>query len=76
MKSGGARVITFDMIADFNNTDIYLITIYDKSEQDTKSQNSYGDNTQEQLFNFALTLVITWINRILFLKLLEGQLQK
>ncbi|MCL2072803.1 MAG: Eco57I restriction-modification methylase domain-containing protein [Marinilabiliaceae bacterium] len=38
--------------------------------------NSYGDNTQEQLFNIALTLVITWINRILFLKLLEAQLQK
>jgi adenine-specific DNA-methyltransferase len=34
----------------------------------------YGDNKEEQTFNIALELVITWINRILFLKLLEGQL--
>jgi len=34
----------------------------------------YGNNKEEQLFNIALELVITWINRILFLKLLEGQL--
>jgi adenine-specific DNA-methyltransferase len=36
----------------------------------------YGSNKEEQLFNIALELVITWINRILFLKLLEGQLIK
>lgn len=34
----------------------------------------YGDTTQEQLFNVGLELVITWINRVLFLKLLEAQL--
>jgi hypothetical protein len=34
----------------------------------------YGSNTQERLFNVALELSITWINRILFLKLLEAQL--
>ncbi|HUX59000.1 MAG TPA: TaqI-like C-terminal specificity domain-containing protein [Bacteroidales bacterium] len=36
----------------------------------------YGNNKEEQLFNISLELVITWINRILFLKLLEGQLIK
>ncbi len=36
--------------------------------------NQYGSNTQERLFNVALELSITWINRILFLKLLEAQL--
>jgi hypothetical protein len=36
----------------------------------------FGSNKEEQLFNIALELVITWINRILFLKLLEGQLIK
>jgi len=36
----------------------------------------FGNNKEEQLFNIALELVITWINRILFLKLLEGQLIK
>jgi hypothetical protein len=35
---------------------------------------TYGENREEQTFNIALELCITWINRILFLKLLEGQL--
>ena len=34
----------------------------------------FGENTEEKLFNVSLELVITWINRILFLKLLESQL--
>jgi len=34
----------------------------------------YGTNEEEQLYNIALELNIIWINRILFLKLLEGQL--
>ncbi|KAF0206206.1 MAG: putative type IIS restriction/modification [Gallionellaceae bacterium] len=34
----------------------------------------YGETTKEQLFNVGLELVITWINRVLFLKLLEAQL--
>jgi adenine-specific DNA-methyltransferase len=35
---------------------------------------NYGNTQQEQLFGVALELCITWINRILFLKLLEAQL--
>ena len=35
---------------------------------------SFGDNHQERKYNAALELSITWINRILFLKLLEAQL--
>lgn len=34
----------------------------------------YGHTTEEQLFGAALELSITWVNRILFLKLLEAQL--
>ncbi|MEN9548622.1 MAG: hypothetical protein RIR12_1213 [Bacteroidota bacterium] len=34
----------------------------------------YGSTKDERIFNIALELGITWINRILFLKLLEGQL--
>ena len=34
----------------------------------------YGATSQERLFNIALELSITWVNRILFLKLLEAQL--
>ncbi len=36
----------------------------------------FGKNEEEQLFSIALELIITWLNRILFLKLLEGQLIK
>ena len=38
--------------------------------------NIYGETKNEQLFNVAMELCITWINRILFLKLLEAQLLK
>ena len=34
----------------------------------------YGVSKEERLFNIALELNITWINRVLFLKLLESQL--
>lgn len=37
-------------------------------------QSVYGNTREERIFNVALELCITWINRILFLKLLEGQL--
>jgi type II restriction/modification system DNA methylase subunit YeeA len=36
----------------------------------------YGENEEEQMYSVALELCITWLNRILFLKLLEGQLIK
>jgi adenine-specific DNA-methyltransferase len=34
----------------------------------------FGANEDEQYFSIALELCITWLNRLLFLKLLEGQL--
>ena len=34
----------------------------------------YGETRDERIFNIALELCLTWINRILFVKLLEGQL--
>ena len=37
-KSGGARVITCTVLVDVVNTDIYMLTIYDKSEQDSISE--------------------------------------
>lgn len=39
-----------------------------------RNKQSFGDTKDEQLYNIALELNLTWINRILFLKLLEGQL--
>ena len=34
----------------------------------------YGETREERIFNIALDLCLTWINRVLFLKLLEAQL--
>jgi adenine-specific DNA-methyltransferase len=34
----------------------------------------YGHSREEQQFSIALELALTWVNRVLFLKLLEGQL--
>ena len=41
---------------------------------DVANLKSFGDTREEQVYNISLELVITWINRILFLKLLESQL--
>ena len=39
-----------------------------------KNIQEYGKDEEEQYFSVALELCITWLNRILFLKLLEGRL--
>ncbi|WP_283687443.1 Eco57I restriction-modification methylase domain-containing protein [Dysgonomonas sp. Marseille-Q5470] len=36
----------------------------------------YGNTYEDQLYNVALDLSITWVNRVLFLKLLEAQIIK
>ncbi|MDZ4678828.1 MAG: TaqI-like C-terminal specificity domain-containing protein [Saprospiraceae bacterium] len=41
-----------------------------------RKPSDYGSDQEEQLFGIALELCITWMNRILFLKLLEAQLVK
>ena len=38
-KRGGARVITCNVLVSVENTDIYLLTIYDKGEQDSITEN-------------------------------------
>ncbi len=54
------------------------ITILDSEDQLDKIPNihTYGTTREERLFNVALQLNITWMNRVLFLKLLEAQLIK
>lgn len=49
---------------------------YEERLPKVKNLPSYGSTRDEQLFGVALELVITWVNRILFLKLLESQLLK
>ncbi len=39
-----------------------------------RGKQAFGATHEERMFTVALELVLTWINRILFLKLLEGQL--
>ena len=48
----------------------------DNALADRADRSLYGYNEQDQLFNVALELCITWLNRVLFLKLLEGQLMR
>jgi len=54
---------------------ISIIKTYDKISN-LENQEIYGNTIDEQLFSISLELCITWLNRILFLKLLEGQLIK
>jgi len=54
---------------------ISILKTYNKLNNiDRLSQ--YGQGEEEQLFSISLELCITWLNRILFLKLLESQLLK
>jgi len=52
---------------------ITQITSLDKLSR-IQNVERFGDNEDEQLYNIGLELAITWINRILFLKLLESQI--
>lgn len=54
------------------NAIIQLDTLDKISRLDKPSQ--FGETSEERLFNVGLELTITWLNRILFLKLLEAQL--
>ncbi|MAN58812.1 MAG: restriction endonuclease [Flavobacteriaceae bacterium] len=54
------------------NAIIQLDSLDKINRLDTPSQ--FGSTNEERLFNVGLELSITWINRILFLKLLEAQL--
>ena len=37
-KRAGARLLTCNILVDVDNTDIYLLDIYDKSEKETASK--------------------------------------
>jgi hypothetical protein len=77
-KEGGKKLIQRNEAGErhsgtiLENAIIQLDSLDKLSRLEKPSQ--FGNNTQERLFNVALELSITWINRILFLKLLEAQL--
>ncbi len=52
------------------------MTILDSEDwiDNVEERYSFGKDRQEQLFGVALSLTIGWMNRVLFLKLLEAQL--
>ncbi|MCF8465715.1 MAG: Eco57I restriction-modification methylase domain-containing protein [Flavobacteriales bacterium] len=52
---------------------IFILEERDKLSQ-LKNKERFGSDPKELAFNVALELCITWVNRILFLKLLESQL--
>jgi len=53
---------------------IRILDAEDRLSNLKSGRSSYGSTKEEQLFNVAMELAITWMNRILFLKLLEAQL--
>ena len=77
-KKGSKKLIERNKSADRNqgslleNAIIQLDSLDSISRLDNAKQ--YGENREERLFNVGLELSITWVNRILFLKLLEAQL--
>lgn len=77
-KDGGKRLIERHKDGQRHSGSILEDTIIhlDSLDKISRLEKSflYGETNDERLFNVALTLNITWINRILFLKLLEAQL--
>ena len=78
IKDGGKKLIQRHKLGDRNPGSLLenAIIQLDSLDKISRLQNAkqYGDTYDEKLFNIALELVITWVNRILFLKLLEAQL--
>ena len=79
-KESHKRIITRKSVGSRNPASILenTITILDSEDllDGIHKRASFGKDKSEQLFNVALDLTISWINRILFLKLLEAQLVK
>jgi hypothetical protein len=77
-KEGSKKLIERNKARERNTGTILEDAIIQLDSLDKLSRlerpNQFGSTQQEKLFNVALELSITWINRILFLKLLEAQL--
>ena len=78
IKSGSKKLIQRRKEGDRDAGSFIENTIVQLDSRDKISRlqrpSQYGETHEEQVFNVALELVITWLNRILFLKLLEAQL--
>ena len=79
IKDGGKKLIQRqDDVTKRNPGSLLENTINQLDSLDKLSRltnlKQYGETQEERLFNVGLELCITWVNRILFLKLLEAQL--
>ena len=79
-KEGSKKLIQRKKEGERNAGSLLESTIFQLDNLDKISSldkpTQFGETYQERLFNVALELTITWVNRILFLKLLEAQLLK
>lgn len=78
-KEGGKKLIQRNKAEDRHTASlledaIIQLDSLDKLNRLDRGGIHFGTTTADRLFNVALELVITWVNRILFLKLLEAQL--
>jgi adenine-specific DNA-methyltransferase len=77
-KEGGKKLIQRNKLGQRFSGSLLENTIMQLDSMDKLSRlenpKYYGANSEERLFAVALELTITWVNRILFLKLLEAQL--
>lgn len=78
VKSGGKKIITRVKEGERNRGSLIENTLEFLESTDylrlVEEKERYGESKEEQYFGVALELAITWVNRLLFLKLLEGQL--
>lgn len=77
-KKGSKRVIERLPEEKRNSASLMENTIIQLDSEDGLSNldnlHQFGETYEDQLFGVGIELVITWVNRILFLKLLESQL--
>ncbi|MDP1622794.1 MAG: Eco57I restriction-modification methylase domain-containing protein [Bacteroidales bacterium] len=77
-KEGGKKLIGRKKEGERNSGSLIESAIMQLDSLDKISRlenpSQFGETVQDRLFSVALELSITWINRILFLKLLEAQL--
>jgi len=77
-KDGGKKIIERHKPGERHSGTLLEDTIIQLDSLDKLNRleqpGQYGNTQPERLFAVAMELVITWINRILFLKLLEAQL--
>ena len=79
-KDGSKKLIQRKKEGERNSGSLIESAIFQLDNLDKISRlekpSAFGETNAERLFSVALELAITWINRILFLKLLEAQLLK